>query len=85
MPFEGIEIAKALSKLPFFPRFFDTSSEQFISLCINESAASYPPDTDIYSHEASTRYLYIVLEGTIQLTRGSRVQTVKLFGIFGET
>ncbi len=26
MPFEGIEIAKSLSRLPFFRRFFDTTS-----------------------------------------------------------
>lgn len=26
MPFEGIEIAKTLTRIPFFRRFFDTNS-----------------------------------------------------------
>mgnify|MGYP006323236841 CR=1 FL=1 len=37
MPFEGIEIAKTLSRIPFFRRYFDTNSEQFINLCIAQS------------------------------------------------
>ena len=37
MPFEGIEIAKTLARVPFFRRFFETSSEHFINLCISQT------------------------------------------------
>jgi hypothetical protein len=49
MPFEGIEIAKTLAKLPFFQRNFETNSEQFINLCISQDVLEFPPNTDIYS------------------------------------
>lgn len=38
MPFEGIEIAKTLSRIPFFKRYFDNNSEHFINLCIAQDA-----------------------------------------------
>lgn len=48
MPFEGIEIAKSLSRLPFFRRFFHTASEHFINLCIAQDALTYQKGTLIY-------------------------------------
>ncbi len=49
MPFEGIEIAKTLSRIPFFRRYFDTNSEQFINLCIAQTIVEYPAQTDVYA------------------------------------
>lgn len=48
MPFEGIEIAKTLARIPFFRRFYDTNSEHFINLCIGQTVVEYEKGTDVY-------------------------------------
>lgn len=51
MPFEGIEIAKTLARIPFFKRYFDVNCENFINLCIAQDAVEIKAGTDIYQKE----------------------------------
>ncbi len=53
MPFEGIEIAKTLARVPFFKRYFDINSEHFINLCIAQDAIEIKAGTDVYAKEKS--------------------------------
>jgi hypothetical protein len=87
MPFEGIEIAKTLARLPFFRRHFDTNSEQFINLCVSQDALQIDEGVDIYDKEKKEgreRYLYIILEGTVLVSSqhcgSKRLGILRLFG-----
>jgi hypothetical protein len=71
MPFEGIEIAKTLARIPFFRRFFDHNSEHFINMCIGQSVADLEEGIDVYQkerEEGRERYLYVMLEGSVRVT-----------------
>ena len=68
LPFEGIDIVKLLSTVPLFSRFFDTSSENFINLCVSQDAVTLPSGTFVYELEKNTseRFIYVILEGEVE-------------------
>lgn len=88
MPFEGIEIAKTLARIPFFRRYFDTNSEQFINLCIAQTVVEYPPDTDVYlreREEAKEKCLYVILAGSVKISsEDCKERTLGMLRIFGQ-